>query len=119
MSRVLIGHGRRQFHAWATRIVAIADWNGDGRSDIAVAIRGDLGVQYICLNRGNGRFDAPCLAVAEYSATTITPADIDRDDRVDLVVAHRDGGQEYVYLNCGSATPRYDCPDATQSRPHA
>jgi len=86
---------------WETRNAAVADINGDGLPDIIVANRaGDPknAANYICLNRGKGRFDSDCVAFARYSATTITPADFNRDGVVDLVVPHRDGGQSYVYL---------------------
>lgn len=90
--------------AWDTRNAAIADLNGDGLPDIVVANRGDRATQYVCLNQGKGHFSATCQAFADYSATTITPADVNHDGRVDLVVPHRDGGQSYVYLNGGNAS---------------
>jgi len=86
---------------WPTRNATVADVNGDGRPDIIVANRGEPGKtsNYVCLNRGSGKFDGDCMPVAAYSATTISTADIDKDRAVDLVVPHRDGGQSYVYLN--------------------
>jgi hypothetical protein len=57
------------------------------------------GSNYICLNKGGGRFDAQCLVFSRESATTITPADFNRDGFTDLVVPHRDGGQSYVYMH--------------------
>jgi len=86
---------------WPTRNASVTDLNGDGLPDIIVANRsGDLknASNYICLNRGRGRFDADCTAFAPYPATTITPADFNRDGHIDLAVPHRDGGQSYVYL---------------------
>jgi VCBS repeat protein len=90
---------------WPTRNASIADLDGDGRPDIVVANRtGDRGgANYVCLNRGQGRFDADCLAFSQESATTITPLDLDADRIVDLAVPHRDGGQSYVYKNDGKA----------------
>jgi hypothetical protein len=86
---------------WSTRNAAVADVNGDERPDIVVANR-DLpprAVNYICLNRGKGQFDDDCVAFSKESATTITPADMNGDGRVDLVVPHRDRGRSHVYLN--------------------
>jgi hypothetical protein len=83
---------------WETRNASIADVNGDHLPDIIVANRSDKGASYICLNRGKGQFDADCIRLSQYSSTTITPADFNRDGKIDLAVPHRDGGQSYVYL---------------------
>ena len=108
---ILLNDGKGHFRlaepfgqpAWGTRNVAVADLDGDRQPDIVVANRANRATQYICLNRGKGRFDASCTGFADYSATTITPVDINGDGSIDLVVPHRDGGQSYVYLNEGSA----------------
>ena len=55
------------------------------------------------IHRGFGRFDADCIAFSHESATTITPADFNRDGFTDLVVPNRDGGQSHVYLHTGNA----------------
>jgi hypothetical protein len=85
---------------WPTRNLSIADINGDGLPDLILANRGDSGKtsNYICLNSGKGQFNSSCIAFAPYPATTIYPADINKDGFIDLVVPHRDGGQSYVYL---------------------
>ena len=87
---------------WETRNASVADMNGDGLPDIIVANRPDSGwTNYVCMNRGQGRFDGDCLAFSHEPATTITPADFSRDGMVDLAVPHRDRGQSFVYLNGG------------------
>lgn len=90
---------------WEMRNAAVADLNGDGRPDIVVAVRSGNkgGPNYICLNRGGGRFDADCIPFSQASTTTITPSDFNRDGYVDLIVPHRDAGQSYVYINDGKA----------------
>jgi hypothetical protein len=89
---------------WPTRNASVADLNGDGRPDIIVANRPDSGAaNYVCLNRGAGRFDSDCAAFSHEPATTITPADFNQDGLIDLAVPHRDRGQSHVYLNGGNA----------------
>jgi hypothetical protein len=90
---------------WPTRNASMADLNGDGLSDIIVANRGGTtGSNYICLNKGGGRFDSDCIPFAHYPATTVTTADFNHDRLIDLVVPHRDGGQSYVYLAAPNAS---------------
>jgi hypothetical protein len=103
---------------WATRNAAVADLNRDGLPDIIVANRMDNAIAYICLNQGQGRFTADCAGFAHMSATTITPADVNHDQLIDLVVPHRDGGQSAVYLNggrgdFGAKTVPFGSPNAT------
>jgi len=74
---------------------------------------------YVCLNRGHGKFDANCQAFSHEPATTITTADFNRDGKVDVAVPHRDRGQSYVYMNDGhtlfpdSRRVAFGPPDAT------
>jgi hypothetical protein len=110
---IYLNDGKGSFHVgstygraeWETRNTSVADLNGDGQPDIIVANRRESGAtNYVCLNKGKGRFDADCLAFSHESATTITPADFNHDGLIDLAVPHRDRGQSYVYLNGGNAT---------------
>jgi hypothetical protein len=102
---VYLNDGKGRFTAspfgraeWATRNARIADMNGDQLPDIVIANRaGSNSTNYICINRGAGRFDNDCIAFSHEPSTTVTPVDIDRDGRMDIVVPHRDGGQSYVY----------------------
>lgn len=85
---------------WPTRNATIADMNGDGRPDIIVANRNgrNPGSNYICLNRGEGRFDSTCVAFSSEPSTTITAADFTGDRVIDLLVPHRNGGQSQLYV---------------------
>lgn len=92
---------------WPTRNMSVADINNDGLPDLILANRGRAGKtsNYYCLNEGKGKFTRDCIAFAPYPATTITPADFNKDGIVDLIVPYRDKGQSYVYL--GSKTFTY------------
>src|SRR5687767_268624 len=87
--------------AWSTRNAALADLNGDSRIDIIAANR--PGPSFVCLNDGGGRFTSACISIPAESATSIVPADFDKDGFVDLAVPSRDGGQSHVYFNDGKA----------------
>jgi hypothetical protein len=90
---------------WETRNASVVDLNGDTRPDIIVANRTDKDpANYICLNNGKGGFDSACISFSHESATTITPADFNNDQLIDLAVPNRDGGQSYVYLSGAKAT---------------
>jgi hypothetical protein len=97
--------GHRQ---WPTRHIRVADLNSDSLLDVVLANR--PGPSYICFGVKGGRFDDECVAFAEGSATTITPADFNNDGTLDLAVPHRDGGQSVMYLNDGKG-------DFEQKRP--
>ncbi len=104
--------GRRE---WPTRHIRVTDLNGDSLPDVVLANR--PGPAYICFGVNGGRFDEACASFAEGSATTITPADFNRDGAVDLAVPHRDGGQSFLYLNDGKGAFRerrpFGPPDAS------
>lgn len=90
---------------WQMRNATVADMNGDGKPDIIAANRTGSrpGANYICLNRGNGKFDADCVAFSHESATTITAADFNGDGFVDVLVPHRDSGQSRLYFGAKGA----------------
>jgi FG-GAP-like repeat len=122
---VYLNNGKGQFTVagtwgvaeWSTRNAAVADLNGDGRIDVIAANR--PGPSYVCLNEGGGRFAALCIAIPAESATTIVPADFDKDGFIDLAVPSRDGGQSRIYFNDGKAGSRGRCRLVLPTRPPA
>jgi hypothetical protein len=86
---------------WSTRNAAVADLNGDRKPDVIAANR--PGPSFACLNEGGGRFATSCIKIAAASATSIVPADFNKDGFIDLAVPARDGGQSVIFVNDGRA----------------
>jgi hypothetical protein len=91
---------------WSTRYITVADVHGDNRPDILVANRGsipdDPRPSQLCLNDGHGAFPTSA-ALPTQSATIIVAKDFDGDGFVDLLIPHRDGGQNLIFWNDGKA----------------
>ena len=119
---VYLNDGKGQFTSagtwgvpeWSTRNASVADLNGDSKIDVVAANR--PGPSFACLNEGGGRFSGTCIKIPAESATSIVPADFDKDGFIDLAVPSRDGGQSHLYFNDGKAgfarTAPFGPPDA-------
>lgn len=96
-----------------------ADFNGDSKPDIAalVQVRNDLDVVAILPGDGNGVFQPAILTrIHTTSAVSITAADLNKDGKLDLVVADSDGNF-IVLLGKGDGTfePEVDYPGGGRS----
>jgi hypothetical protein len=91
--------------------VAVGDFNGDGRPDIAVA---DAGIYAsgtyvssdtvsVLLNNGNGTFAAAQSYTIGGSPTAVTVGDFNRDGKLDIVTANANSTVS-VLLNNGNGT---------------
>jgi hypothetical protein len=84
--------------------IAVADFNGDGKLDIAEV--GSLGLQRVAvyLGNGDGTFQsATGYPVGQYP-TSIAAADLNRDGKLDLVVANSDSNTVSILLGNGDGT---------------
>ncbi len=79
--------------------VAMADLNGDGKADLAVA--SGTGVS-VLLNNGNGTFGAPASYGSGTNPVSVAAADLNGDGKVDLAVGG--AGRASVLLNLGNGT---------------
>ena len=80
--------------------VAMADLNGDGKADLAVA--SGTGVS-VLINNGNGTFGAPVNYGSGTNPFSVAAADLNGDGKIDLAVASNAGGAS-VLLNIGNGT---------------
>ena len=86
----------------APRSVAVADLNGDGRPDLAVADYGGNTVS-VLLGKGDGTFGAAASFAAGSVPESVAVADLNGDSRPDLAVADAYGGVS-VLLGKGDGT---------------
>lgn len=83
--------------------LAIGDFNGDGRQDLAMIQR--EGVTSVFFNDGNGQLTNRIDFGTGRDPTSIAAADFNGDGRLDLAVACRGSNAVFVHLNGGSVAP--------------
>jgi hypothetical protein len=99
--------------------VAVADFNGDGRADIAIANAGPIGtpgntvsvlLNTEALGSNTAAFAAQQTFAVGGSPQSVTAGDLDGDGRPDLVVSNLDDNTVSVLLNTtpvGTTTPTF------------
>jgi hypothetical protein len=98
---VLVGHGDGTFtlavqdacgsYPSAPHSVAVADVNGDGHPDLAIANYNNNAVA-IVINRGDGTFDTEIEHATHSGPISVAVVDVNGDGKPDIVTANNGGG---------------------------
>src|SRR5713101_3054010 len=107
---ILLGNGDGTFRTSADLTnegggsIVAADFNGDGKADVAVAWNNSFDV---LLGNGDGTFQAPVNYLAAHGVGAFAIGDINGDNKVDLVIAATPGfgvTTGSIYLGNGDGT---------------
>lgn len=84
---------------WGASSIAVGDFNGDGRTDIAASTGGNTPTFIVVwLQAANGTMGAPVRLDSHDIPVMVRAADIDGDGRTDLVVGHTGWMKVGIYL---------------------
>jgi hypothetical protein len=111
---ILLGNGRGGFRTGSTisglgdstTALAIGDFNGDRRADLAVSASGSggsSGTLTLLISQGDGTFSAARPVSVAAGASALVTADFNSDGFTDVAVAARFGNSVVVYLGDGAA----------------
>ena len=108
------------FDTYATGLepdgVAVGDFNGDGKLDVAVTNMASNNVT-ILLGKGDGTFTAAASPATGKSPNGIVVGDFNGDGKLDLAVANEDSNSLTILLGNGDGTFRAAASPATGATP--
>ena len=122
---VLLGNGDGTFQPsvdFATgaqpTAIAVGDFNGDGKLDLAVANQGDNTVS-ILLGKGDGTFQTHVDFATGAKPTAIAARDFNGDAKLDLAVVNQDGNSVSILLGKPDGTFQTHVDFAVGTKPAA
>ncbi|RYZ42308.1 MAG: DUF11 domain-containing protein [Myxococcaceae bacterium] len=96
--------------------MAVADFNGDGALDVALA-PGNAPDVTVLLNQGDGTFAQPVVIPTVSNATALATGDFDGDGKPELVVAKGQANTVSVFRTVPVQTPKADAVVRLFARP--
>src|SRR6266536_1991333 len=84
--------------------VAVGDFNGDGRRDLAVANQVPAGTVSVLLGNGSGSFGARASFAAGNDPSSVAVGDFNGDGKPDLAVTNLDSNNVSVLLGSGTGS---------------
>jgi hypothetical protein len=83
--------------------LAAADFNGDGKADLATTI-GNSATVSILLGNGDGSFQPPLSVTVPEPAVSLVAEDLNKDGKTDLAIGQRDSPLVSILLGKGDGT---------------
>jgi len=99
--------------------VAVGDFNGDGKLDLAVADSVRKGTVSILLGNGDGTFTSAASPATGNSPSSVAVGDFNGDGKLDLAVANGGDDTVTVLLGNGDGTFKPAASPATGSQPQS